>query len=126
MLRSRGDLVGDGVEEVKARVRIVAEQLAERRLSGRGQQIEAEIGGADGVGLFDKKLTMTVVTLDRAGEGKRQQQPKEREDCAFDRSALLWGLVFDAKAAAKLDQHEHDRQHKEGADRIEDHRVEPR
>src|SRR5258705_11106563 len=107
MLRSRGDLVGDGVVEVKARVGVVAEELAKRRLSGRGQQIEAEIGRADGVGLFDKKLPMTVVTLYGAGEGEGQQQPKEREDCAFDRSALLRGLVLDAKTAAKLDQDKH-------------------
>src|SRR6267154_5233894 len=99
MLRSRGDLVGDGVVEPEARSGVVAEELADRRLSGRRQQIEAEVGGADGVGLFDKKLPMTVVTLDRAGEGKGQQQPKEREDCAFDRSALLRGPVLDAKAA---------------------------
>ena len=64
---------------------------------------------------------MTVVTLDRPREGKGQQQPEEREDCAFDRSALRRGLVFDAEAAAKLDQDEHDRQHEEGTDRIEGH-----
>src|SRR5258708_26199789 len=103
MLRSRGDLVGDGVVEVKARVGVVAEELAECRLSGRGQEIEAKVRGANGVGLFDHKPTMGIVTGDRAGEGKGQQQPEEREDCAFDRSALRRGPVFDAKAAAKLD-----------------------
>src|SRR5207244_4820929 len=64
---------------------------------------------------------MMVVTLDSAGEGKGQQQVEESENCVFDRSALLRGLMLNAKAAAKLDEDEHDREHKQGADRIEDH-----
>jgi hypothetical protein len=69
---------------------------------------------------------MGVVTGGRSEKGKGQQQPEEREDCAFDRSALRQGLMRDAKTAAKLDENEHDRQHEEGAVGLEVMAVEPR
>src|SRR6202020_2822465 len=57
-LRDRRDFFGDGVVEAEARGGVVAEELAEGRLSGRRQQIETEVGGADVVRLFDQELTM--------------------------------------------------------------------
>ncbi len=58
--------VGLVVEAVLADGGVFAEVLTERGLGVGGKEIEAEVGGDDGIGLFDDDLAVIVVTGDRS------------------------------------------------------------
>jgi hypothetical protein len=115
------DLLADRVEEMEARGGVVVEKLAECRLRLLGEKIEAEVGGADVVGLLNDKLPMRIVAVDGAGEGKGQQKSEEGKDCAFDGVALDRAFAAEASAPAQIQKEEHRGEEEKGESRWEDH-----
>jgi hypothetical protein len=76
-------------------------------LSSWREEIEAQVGNANVVALFDNQLTMSIVSANRAGEGKSKQQSKEAEDRTFHHSTLRQVLVMNAETAARFEQNKH-------------------
>lgn len=57
-----------------------------------GQQVETEVRRFNGVALIDHQFAVHIVAGHRPGKGEGQQQSKQRENRAFNGTALGGGL----------------------------------
>src|SRR5438094_33356 len=77
---------------------------ARARARGCGEEVEAEVGGAEVVGLFDDELAVLVVAADGSGEGEGEQEAEEGEDGSLDGRAVGGFGVGAAEAASELEE----------------------
>src|SRR5258708_7760443 len=77
---------------------------------GGGTEVEAEVGGADVVGLFDDELAVLVVAADGCGEGEGEQKAEEGEDGSLDGGAVGGVAVGVAKEASQPEEQDDGRE----------------
>ena len=69
-----------------AGVDIAAEEIPQLRLRVGGQQVDAQVGGADGVGLLGDQLPSRLEPRRGPREREGDQQPEQGEHGAVDRA----------------------------------------
>ena len=72
-----------------ASIDVLAKGLAQQRLRGRGEQVDAQVSGADRVGLVDRLTAPHVEARESPRERERNQQAEEREHRGLER-ADVW------------------------------------
>jgi hypothetical protein len=103
--------VGQHAVHGEAGVDVVTEHLPDGRLVVGCEQVDAEVGGADGVGFVGDEAPARVEARRGAREGERDQQSEQRENRALhDAEPLAGALARQAlhpQAPARFEKQDH-------------------
>ena len=95
------------------RLHILPEPLSEGRLGGRRQQVQPQVGGANGIGLLDDQLPPDIEPRGSSREGEGYEQPQEAEHRTLDDPALRCRAISivrsppDAEPPTRFQQEQH-------------------